>query len=164
MESEDVLKIAWVVFAVLLASAEIVVPGFVLLPFGIGAAVGAIAAFAGANFAIQLLCFVVASALAFAALRPLARRLNQAEQPQGVGANRLISEQGVVIDAMGPNDPGMVRVDREDWRAEAVDGTAIGVGARVEVVEVRGTRVLVRLISSPMPDRPPASPPEGNPS
>ena len=37
----------------------------------------------------------------------------------------------------------MVRVDREEWRAEAEDGRSVAVGAPVTVVEVRGTRLIV---------------------
>jgi len=139
----DALKIGWVVLAVLISAAEIFVPGFFLLPFGLGAGVGAIAAFAGATFAVQLLAFVVSSALFFALLRPIARRMNQAADPAGVGANRLLHQEGVVTDRLGPDDPGMVRVDREDWRAESASGDVIEVGTRVRVVEVRGTRVIV---------------------
>jgi len=143
MDPEDTLKIVWVVLAVLFASAEIIVPGFFLLPFGVGAVAGGTAAFAGAPFPVQLIAFVVTSGLAFVALRPLARRLNRADDTEGVGANRLLQQLGSVTDRIGPNDPGMVRIDREDWRAEAADGTVIDVGAKVRVVEVRGTRAIV---------------------
>jgi len=50
---------------------------------------------------------------------------------------------GIVVDGIGPNDPGLVRLDREEWRADSADGSVIEPGARVRVVEVRGTRVLV---------------------
>lgn len=144
MGSDDVVHLAWVILAVVLVCAEIFVPGFVLLPFGLGAGVAAIVGFAGAGFGWQLGAFVVSSALFFAALRPLARRLNQVADPPGVGANRLLGESGVVLDRLGPDDPGLVRVDREQWRADSADGRVLDVGARVVVVEVKGTRVLVR--------------------
>lgn len=143
MDSEDVIKVAWFVLAVVLASAEIVVPGFFLLPFGIGALAGAIAALAGAPFLVQLVVFLVVSVATFAAFRPIAARLNRAAQPPGVGSTRLVDLQGVVIEALGPDDPGMVRIDREVWRAESADGSVMETGTPVRVVEVRGTRVLV---------------------
>ena len=37
----------------------------------------------------------------------------------------------------------MVRVDREEWRAQSVDGRAIPAGATVRVVRAEGTRVVV---------------------
>ena len=110
----------------------------------LGAAVAAIVGFAGAEFAWQLASFIVASAVFFAALRPLAHRLNRVADPQGVGANRLLGEAGIVLDRLGPDQPGLVRIDREEWRAEAVGGAVLEAGAHVEVVEIRGTRVVVR--------------------
>lgn len=152
MDSADIIKVAWFVLAVLLASAEIVVPGFFLLPFGIGALAGAVAALAGAEFLVQLVVFLIVSIVAFAAFRPIAARLNQAAQPQGVGANRLVAEGGVVVEQLGPNDPGMVRVNAEIWRAESADGSVMIPGDLVTVVEVRGTRVLVRPSDSAAPN------------
>jgi membrane protein implicated in regulation of membrane protease activity len=143
MDNDDVLKIVWVVVAVLVSASEIFVPGFFLLPFGLGAGAAAVAAFAGASFTVQLVVFVVASAAFFAGLRPLARRLNRLDEPEGVGANRLVNQRGVVTDSIGPNDPGLVRLDREDWRADSLEGSTLAVGTPVRVVEVRGTRVMV---------------------
>ena len=153
----DAWKIGWVVLAVVVSAAEIFVPGFFLLPFGLGAAGGAVAAFAGAGFGVQMVVFVVTSAVAFAALRPVARRMNRAADPAGVGANRLLHQQGTVTDRLGPGDPGIVRVDREDWRAESADGAPLEVGTRVRVVEVRGTRVIVVADDAVDPSHPGAT-------
>lgn len=143
MESEDVMKVAWFVLAAVLAAAEIAIPGFFLLPFGIGAVGAAVAALAGADLLIQLVVFLLVSIVAFAALRPVAARLNRGSQPAGVGANRLIDQQGSVLEQLGPDDPGLVRIDRETWRAESADGSTMTPGTSVRVVEVRGTRVFV---------------------
>jgi len=143
MESDDIIRIGWVVLAVVLSAAEIVVPGFFLLPFGLGAAVGALVAFLDGPFALQLGAFVVSSAVFFAVLRPIAHRLNQAADPPGVGANRLLRQRGLVIEQIGPVASGLVRIDTEDWPADAADGSVIEAGTTVTVVEVRGTRVLV---------------------
>lgn len=161
MDPSDVVKIGWVILAVVVSCAEIIVPGFFLLPFGLGAGAAAVAGFAGAEFEIQLLVFVVASVAFFAALRPLAKRLNRLSEPEGVGANRLMNQRGVVLDAMAPNDAGLVRIDREDWRAESADGSALAVGDRVVVVEVRGTRVLVVAESDAPPTGGAIPSPEG---
>ena len=150
MESDDVIKIVWVVLALVAALAEIFVPGFFLLPFGLGAGIAAVVAFAGGPFWLQLVVFIVSSVVIFAALRPVARRLNRVDDPRGVGANRLLHEPGVVTNRLGPDDPGMVRVDREEWRAEAAGDVVLEVGTRVTVIEVRGTRVIVApLIGGP---------------
>jgi membrane protein implicated in regulation of membrane protease activity len=152
MDRSDAIKILWVALAVVLSTAEIAVPGFFLLPFGLGAAVGAVVAFLDGAFVLQLAAFVVASAVFFALLRPLARRLNQIEDPRGVGANRLLRQRGVVIQASEPNVSGLVRIDSEDWPADPANGAVLEVGTIVTVVEVRGTRVLV--VPEPAPEGP----------
>ena len=42
----------------------------------------------------------------------------------------------------------MVRVGAEDWRADAADDIALPVGARVRVLEVRGTRLVVEPVGA----------------
>src|SRR5690606_30609722 len=46
-------------------------------------------------------------------------------------------------------DLGMVRIERQEWRAESLDGQAIDAGTIVRVAEVRGTRVVVFPVELP---------------
>jgi len=136
----------WLAAAVVLVAGELAVAGaFVLLPFGIGAAVACLLAFLGVPVAVQWVVFVGVSAGCFVALLRLRHRLDRDDTHDGVGSRRLIGQPAVVLEALsaGPSGQGMVRVGREEWRAESVDGRAIPEGAVVKVVEVRGTRVIV---------------------
>ncbi len=136
--------------AVGFAIAEIVLPSsFYLLPFAIGALVASVASLFGAHPVVSFPTFLVASFLVFLSFRPLARRLD-ATVPDvaGIGANRLIGVIGSVTQAI-PGEAGMagmVRVGAEDWRADAVDGHPLPVGAQVRVREVQGTRLLVEPV------------------
>lgn len=157
---------AAVVFLVLglgLCIAEIVAPGLVLLPFGIGAVIASLTGFVGADPWVQAVVFVVASTTMFAALRPIARRLNQSDQDEGVGARRLVGARAVVLEDIPADDSGLVRVDREQWRAESMDQTRIPAGTPVTVAEVRGTRVVVTA-EHPGRITPPAEPPTSPPT
>ncbi len=142
MDSGNVAVI-FVVAAVVLSAAEIVTPGFVLLPFGLGAAVAAVTGAFGADPIWQVVVFALASLAFFAALRPLSRRLNAVGPEDGVGADRLVGATGTVLEHIGVGDTGMVRIDREEWRAQAADDQALVPGTAIKVVEVRGTRVVV---------------------
>lgn len=139
----ETLTVVFVVAAVLLSALEIVVPGLVLLPFGLGAAVAAIAGALGAEPLWQVLVFLVASFGFFLALRPLSRRLNAVGPEEGIGAERLTGATGVVLEHIAAGDTGIVRIDREEWRAESLDGSTLEPGTNIKVVEVRGTRVVV---------------------
>jgi membrane protein implicated in regulation of membrane protease activity len=137
------LAVAFVVLAVALSALEIVAPGLVLLPFGLGAGVAAVAGFLGAPVPVQLLVFLVASFAFYLGLRPLARRLDADSPTDGIGANRLIGITGVVLEPIAAGETGLVRVDREEWRAESGVGAELPAGTSIRVTEVRGTRVVV---------------------
>jgi membrane protein implicated in regulation of membrane protease activity len=143
----------WLAFAVGAVVGEIATAGtFFLLPFSVGAAIASILAFAGVDLGFQWLAFVLTSLAAFAATRPIARRLDRTQSPTGVGAGRLIGMQGLVLDAVD-HDSGMVRVGGEEWRAQSRDRVRVPAGSQVLVVEVVGTRLIVLPLELPEGDR-----------
>ncbi len=163
MESSNA-ALLFLVLGLALSAAEIIAPGLVLLPFGIGALVASIAGFVGAPLGLQAIIFVVASTVFFLALRPIARRLNDSDQDDGIGARRLVGARAMVLEDIPRDDSGMVRIDREHWRAESLDDTRIPSGTAVLVTEVRGTRVIVtperpEQIAAPNEPPPQAEPP-----
>jgi membrane protein implicated in regulation of membrane protease activity len=82
-----------------------------------------------------------------AALRPVARRLNRSVDDSGVGSRRLLGQAAVVLRQIpAGGDVGLVRVDREEWRAQSTDGSAIPPGTAVRVADVQGTRVIVAAV------------------
>lgn len=142
-------RLIWLAAMVIFALGEIAMAGsFFLAPFAFGALVAALCAFAGVSVGMQWFVFVVASAVSFLAMRPLAHRLDQRTQTAGIGANRLIGREALVTQEIGSTS-GMVRLDGEQWRAEAADGGGIAVDQSVEITEVRGTRVVVVPSVSP---------------
>ena len=144
MDSPDLWRWIWLVGAAAFAIGEIITPGFFMLPFAIGAGVAAVLAFAGTSLAVQWVVFVGVSLACFLALRPIARRLDKNESTDGIGSKRLIGEMATVVEDIGGfGEVGMVRVGREEWRAESGDQTPISNGTRVRVTEVTGTRVVV---------------------
>ncbi len=142
----------WLVASATFVVGEIAMAGtFFLLPFGVGAAIATVVAFAGAGASWQWLTFVVVSGGSFAAVRPLAKRLDRGSNPIGVGSSRLIGEKGVVIADLSP-DPeqmGVVRLGREEWHAETADGGHLPSGTQIEVVQIEGTRAVVKAVSKP---------------
>ena len=151
----EVWRWVWLVAGVVLLVGEMSTAGLFLLPFSIGAFAAAVLAFLGIAFTWQIIvCFVI-SAAAFAALRPLAHRLDRTGKTDGIGSRRLVNEPGVVLATIPPHGAlGLIRVGREEWRAESVDGRTIEGGARVRIIDVRGTRVLVAPFEAPVPDGP----------
>lgn len=155
MGDSGIWIIVWIVVAATLAVGEMMAAGsFFMLPFAVGALAAFGAAALGAGIVWQLGLFIIVSGGSFLALRPLARRVNDVPPAEGVGARRLIGSQGRVIEAIDDDHDGigLVRIDRQEWRAESLEGAPIVEGARVKVVEVRGTRVVVFPLELPPTD------------
>ena len=155
MSDPEVWRWVWLATAVVFAAGEAASAGaFFLLPFGIGAAGAAVLAFAGIGLGFEWLVFVVVSAASVAALRPLARRLDHDVPALGIGAKRWQGETAVVLRDIprGVSETGLVRVGREQWRAESVDGSAISEGTIVRVVDVIGTRLRVWPVDRSVPE------------
>ena len=131
---------------------------FFLAPFAVGAFVATVAAFAGVSVAVEWLLFLVTSAASFAALRPLARRLDARTPMSHVGANRWVSREALVLEEIGPGTgaTGLVRLDREHWRAESLTGDPIPAGTPVLVMRVDGTRMVVVPSGEPPVALPPS--------
>jgi membrane protein implicated in regulation of membrane protease activity len=154
MESPEVWRWVWLVAAVLFAVGEMTAAGsFFLLPFAIGALVAAVLAFLGVDVIIECLVFLAVSGATFAAFRPLARKLDRDTPTDGVGAKRLIGERATVLEPIPGDDDGdqlgLIRVHREEWRAESGDGSPIDKGTPVKVVEIKGTRAVVFPLELP---------------
>ncbi len=148
LDTTDAWRWIWLVMALVFAVGEISMAGtFFLLPFAIGAAAAAVVAFLTSSVVATWIAFVTVSVVAFAALFPLGRRLNRSTRTDqdGVGADRWIGRPAVVLEEIprGPSATGLIRVDREEWRAEAHNDSAIAAGVTVRVLRVDGTRLIV---------------------
>lgn len=141
----------WFVIAILFFLGEVLTSGFVMAAFGVGALVATLAALLGATLPVQLVVFIVTSGVGVLLSRRFADRIT-GPQAQGVGIDRVIGKRAVVLEAIDPiTATGMVRVEREEWRADAADNVPIPAGAVVEVLTVEGTRLKVRQVSGDEP-------------
>lgn len=135
---------AWMILAALFIVGEIFTAGFFLLPIGIGAAIAGLVALLGGNTIWQLAVFVVASFVLFLASRRFAQKVTK-EQPPGIGADRFIGEECVVLEDINNLDnSGRVRKGKEEWRASSESGANIPAGTKVIVVSLSGTQLVVK--------------------
>ena len=142
----ELVRWVWVGMALFFLLAEVFTAGFVLACFGIGALAAAIPAFLGFGLVWQLLVFIVVSTAAVLLSRRFADRVT-GDQPQGLGVDRVLGKRALVIEEIGPHSPsGRVRVDVEEWRADADGAMTIKEGTLVEVMAVDGTRLRVRPV------------------
>jgi len=129
----------WLIAAGVFAGGEVASLDLVLLMFAGGAIGGMTVALLGGPVVLQLVAFVVVSAMLLGVVRPIAKRhllARTEEQIDGVAA--LVGHTAVVSDRVD-NESGHVRMGHDEWSARTqLDGEAYEVGAEVRIVEIQG--------------------------
>lgn len=148
----DFAWILWLLLGVALIVAEVFTLGFVLLWFGVGAIVAALAALAGFGYPLQFLLFFIVSMALTAASRTIFTKYLTRQSVDGAyksGADSLPGQVGtVVVSSQGALSEGAVKVYGSTWTAYPADGEEpLEAGARVVVESVRGASIYVRRAS-----------------
>ena len=148
--SPETWRWIWLVIAGVLIAGEMFVAGsFILIPFGISAAVAMVMAFFGAPLILDWVVFVGLGAVLFSVFWKKSRKSMAArESPPGAGHDRLIGALGQALEDIpdGPSSSGLVKTGGEEWRAISDSGPILS-GSVIEIIEVRGTRVVVQMAS-----------------
>lgn len=140
----------WVITALVMGLGEIFTAGFFLLPFAIGAALAAMAAWLDFHGGVQWLLFFGGTAVSLLILR---RFMGRQDRPDDlpVGANRYIGLPARVVEVIDTvNNTGRVRVESDEWRAVS-DAGRIEEGSLVRVTALHGTKLEVAF-EEPPPD------------
>ncbi len=136
----------WMALATILLIAEIFTAGFFLLWFSIGAAGAGVLAMLDVNRPAQLTVFILLSGILYVFGRRFADRVT-ANQPPGIGADRLIGQLGVVVEGIDNNaGKGRIKVGSDEWRALSETGKIIKTNDMVEVIKIDGTKAIVKLM------------------
>lgn len=142
----------WVITALVMGIGEIFTAGFFLLPFAIGAALAATAAWLDFHGGVQWLLFFGGTAASLLILRRFMVRQDGPDDLP-VGANRYIGMSGRVVEIIDPvNNTGRVRVESDEWRAACQDAGRIDEGSLVRVVALAGTKLQVEFVEPPHDD------------
>jgi membrane protein implicated in regulation of membrane protease activity len=145
----------WIGAAIVLAIAELVTPFlFFMISFAAGAALAAFVAAIDGGVMLQWVGFLVVSVGALAVLVPIGHRIARAEgEDAQEGATRWIGRVAYVLEEIPslPHGTGLVRLERVKWRAETDAGEPVPAGEQVEVIGVRGTRLVVAPVHRPLP-------------
>ena len=130
---------ALIVFLIIEASTVVLVSSW----FAVGALAALIASLLGAAFWLQVVIFLVVSAVLLASLRPLMRKY---VKPHIVRTNvdALMNSQGyVTADINNVAAVGQVKLGSMEWSARSTDGNPIAKGILVKVDRIEGNRVFV---------------------
>lgn len=156
----DVWPWIWLITAVVFALVELIVVGgsFIILPWAASAFIAAILAFYDVRIEIQWAVFVFGGAVLFVFLYRWAQRfMKEHTMDPGVGADRLVGLTAIVTAPILPDDTsrsGRVTIDGEVWGALTDGDYELDSGARVRVLAMKGTRVIVTPLASAAPTEP----------
>ncbi len=148
--------LAWVGGALVLGLVEVASLDLVFIMLSAGALSAALAAYLGAGFALQVIVFVLTSALLLLVARPLAlRKLRPASAEQRTGTAAQVGRTAEVLEPVGAR-AGLVKLTGETWSARTHDAArTFGVGDTVVVVRIDGATAVV---DAPQP--PPGATPD----
>ncbi len=141
------LAIIWLIAAIVLAVIELSTMGLITIWFAIGAVVAMLAALLGANIWVQLILFILVSIIVLVAVRPLAEKyLNKNIKKTNIDAvigKKLVAK----TDINNLKGTGKVDYEGSTWLAATEsDEEKIAAGEEVEVVKVKGAKLIVRKV------------------
>lgn len=137
----------WLGILALMVVVEIVTTQLVSIWFAAGALAAFLAALAGVEqIWVQIIIFVFVSAIALAATRPLVKKVvNQKAEP--TNADMVIGKTGTVTDTVDNlAETGTVKVNGSVWTARSADDSVIEKDEKVEILEIRGVKLLVKKV------------------
>lgn len=129
-------ELIWFLIGLLLFLAELVVPGFVIFFFGVGAWVTALFCLLfdpGIN--LQIIIFAVSSVLSLLALRRIIQKkvfYGKEEKAEAV-EDEFTGKEAEALIAFGPGEKGKVEFKGTTWSAES--DSSIKAGQRVVIIE-----------------------------
>ena len=132
----------WIVGGIVLVLAELAIPSFFIVWFGLGALlVGLLALAFDLSLTAQLATWTLAS-LAMVVLWFRVFKQSFVKTRAGTAAGEVIGEIGLLVSAVAPFERGKLRFQRpvlgsDEWACLA--DTAIAAGDRVKVVAVEGS-------------------------
>jgi membrane protein implicated in regulation of membrane protease activity len=138
--------VIWLVVAAVMIILEMISLGLTSIWFAGGAIVSAIIAYMGGHWTLQLVCFAAVSVILLVFTRPvLAKHMMKTNEKTNVesliGQNAVVKER---IDNLKAE--GVVVINGLEWTARSTDDTVIDAGSKVEIVEVKGVKLIVKTL------------------
>lgn len=134
----------WLVIAVVLGIFEAATVALVSIWFAVGAVAAMVPAYFNAPFWVQILVFILVSALCFVFTRPFFKKIIRVNK-QPTNVDRLVGQEGVATDDIENIEcRGKVFISGLTWSARSETGELIPQGAVVTVKKIEGATLVVK--------------------
>ena len=136
----------WLILAGVFLIGEVMTAGFLIFWLSVGSLIAMIVSFFTDSIIIQTSIFVISSVILIFATKPFVKKFAKVETVL-TNAKSIIGKKVIVtVDIDSIKSTGQVKIDGEIWSAIGEDETDIPKGAEIEVLEIKGVKVIVRPI------------------
>lgn len=139
----------WIVWAVALIACiglEAATADLVVIWFIPAAVVSLIVSFFPVPFFVQVLVFLAVGIVLLCSTRPLCRKWKR--KKSATNADSLIGERGLVTEEIDNRlETGEVKINGLRCSARTENGERVAVGEDVEIMEIRGVKLIVKKIN-----------------
>lgn len=134
----------WLVLVIVFAVFEALTAGLTSIWFAAGALLAMLAAVLGAGIWVQIIVFIVVSAILLVFVRQIASKLIT-PKIEATNADALIGKIGIVTEKVD-NDAGLgeVKVEGKAWSARSESGNIIEVNTKVEIIKIEGVKLIIK--------------------
>ena len=112
--------------------------------FVAGGILGMILAACGVGWEIQLIVFILVSLILLLSLRKIALKLLLKNTNAKTNAVGEIGKTVKLLTDISDEKPGTIKLNDVVWNVVAEDGSEIKAGAKVEIVELKGNKYIVK--------------------
>lgn len=139
----------WLGIAVILAIVEVSTTQLVSIWFVVGAVASAISTSFTDNLMIQIIVFVLVSAICLIATRPFVKNVTK-NKKISTNADSLIGKTGIItIEVNNTLSQGQINVDGQIWTARSKNNKQIlSVKEKARVKEISGVKLIVEPVEN----------------
>ncbi|OIQ49991.1 hypothetical protein BerOc1_01920 [Pseudodesulfovibrio hydrargyri] len=131
--AQNIQWLIWLGVGLVFVIAELAVPAFIVVFFGVGAFIAGGTAFFGATVPVQLVVFGVSSVVLLILFRKMMAATFTGEKAEDEKEPNVIGQQAEVVDAIRPPQPGRIKFQGSFWSARS--GEAVEPGSMVRIVK-----------------------------
>ena len=136
----------WLILLVVLVAGEAITVGLTFIWFAAGALGGLLVAVLGGAVWLQVVVFLILSAVTLVLVRPAAAKLlTPGISP--TNADRVLSQIALVTEEIDNiAETGQVKLFGQVWTARSDSGEIIPAQSRVRILRIEGVKVFVRTV------------------
>lgn len=139
------LSIFWLAAVIVLGIVEAATVGLVTIWFAIGALAALISSLFGGPPWLQILLFIVVTAVTLVTTRPLVKKYFGKNSHKATNADMVIGKEAHVTEAIDNlTGTGAVKCMGKEWSARSENGEIIAEDEIVVAVKIEGVKLIVR--------------------